>query len=306
VVEVRGHDDEFPFEFLPLFDRTPINDFANLAEAEDTLRRFLGFGAAVRRTMGEPVATEDLIASPRLPVQFLRYTTRRAADEAAYLCGWLPQIDMEGPWPGPGLSPEDAEKYLIGALYDPTKNLAGQERSGPPTQIQHFACHCRTANRTDAGYTLVFGGPDKKDERQITLAGIRQGFWERDPIPDDLAESRPLIILNACCSAKIDKESRRSFQKWFLKNHHRGFVGTESEVPDDVAADFAERLYEEMLGGRPLGEAVVLARRRLLAERSSPLGLLYVLYGDPALGVSRSAPPTGTASLAAAGRQPAP
>ena len=38
-------------------------------------------------------------------------------------------------------------------------------------------------------------------------------------------------------------------------------------------------LYEELTARK----AVVAARRRLLTERGSPLGLLYVLYGDPEL-----------------------
>ena len=98
VVEVRGHDDEFHSSFFP----SSTDAHQRLREP----RRSRGRAAPVPRLRGrgaphhgQPVATEDLIASPRLPVQFLRYTTRRAADEAAYLCGWLPQIDMEGPWP---------------------------------------------------------------------------------------------------------------------------------------------------------------------------------------------------------------
>ncbi|MEV6871589.1 hypothetical protein [Amycolatopsis sp. NPDC051128] len=53
-----------------------------------------------------------------------------------------------------------------------------------------------------------------------------------------------------------------------------------------MAAAFAAHLYEALLNQRPLGEAVVVGRQRLFSDWANPLGLLYVLYGDPALAVA--------------------
>ena len=286
LVEIRGHDDEFPFELLPLFDATGIEDFMNYAEAEDALRRFLGFGAAVRRSRGERVEVENLHASPKLPVQFLSYTMHGVEAEGRYFDGSLDRINIEGPWPKPTLKQDRVVERLVNALYNPAKSLNGRARRGTPVQVQHFACHCRTINQTDAGYTLVLGGPDER-ERNVTLGAIRRGFRRRTQ-RGRVAGARPLIIANACGSAKIDKETRQSFPHWFLSNRFRGFVGTETDVPDDVAADFAARLYQELFDKKPLGEAVVMARRRLMSERGSPLGLLYVLYGNPALAIEEA------------------
>ena len=285
LIEVRGRDDEdFPFELLPLLDASRVTDLVNYAEAEDALRRFLGFGTAVRRTIGEQVQTEGLQGTPKLAVQFLNYAMSGTATEGSYFGESLGQLDVEGPWPVPGLGSECVTERLIDALHDPMKSLDGKARRGMPVQIQHFACHCRTANQTDSGYALVLGGP-KERERSVTLGAIGSGFRERNQRLGRIDGPRPLVIANACGSAKIDKESRRSFHRWFLRNHHRGFVGTETDIPDAVAADFGVRLYQELLQKKPLGEAVVMARRRLLTERGSPLGLLYVLYGDPALAI---------------------
>ena len=286
LVEVQGHDEDFPFELLPLFDAKEVKDFANYAEAEIALRRFLGFGAAVRRTMGERVETESLVASPQLPVQLLCYGMDGTEAGGRYFGRSLGRIDVDGPWPGPDLSPEDVIEGLIDALFDPERRLASEPGHGRPIQVQHFACHCRTDNQTDSGYALILGGPGQ--ERTITLGDIGTGFRQRNQRLSPIDGPRSLIIANACGSAKIDKESRRSFHRWFLHNHHRGFVGTEIDVPVDLAADFGMQLYQELLSSKPLGEAVVRARRWLLTERHSPLGLLYVLYGDPGLTIQAS------------------
>lgn len=287
LIEVRGHDDDVPFELLPLFDASAVKDFANYAEAEIALRRFLGFGAVVRRTVGEQVQTGGLSAIPQLPVQLLTYDMEGAEAEGSYFGKSLGRIDLEGPWPGPDLSPEDVIERLVDSLYDPEMSLGGKKRS-VPVQIQHFACHCRTDNQTDAGFALVLGGEGR--ERSVTLGSIRNGFRERYQRLGVIDGPRSLVIANACGSAKIDKQSRRSFHRWFLRNQHRGFVGTEIDVPDGIAADFGVFLYQELMDRKPLGEAVVRARRRLLAERGSPLGLLYVLYGDPELTTEGATP----------------
>lgn len=70
-------------------------------------------------------------------------------------------------------------------------------------------------------------------------------------------------------------------------------------MPDDAAVHFAVRLYEELLARRPIGEAIVRARRRLLAERGCPYGLFYVLYGDPELAITDAEAAPGAASARA-------
>ena len=67
-------------------------------------------------------------------------------------------------------------------------------------------------------------------------------------------------------------------------------VGPETLVPDKTAAEYARHFYRALFGRRTLGEAVVLARRDLLAERGNPLGLLYVLYGDPDVTIDKPIP----------------
>ena len=86
----------------------------------------------------------------------------------------------------------------------------------------------------------------------------------------------------------MDPWSALSFQQHFLKNHHRAFLGTQAAINDADAADYADLLYRFLLGGYTLGEAVVLARRQLLADTGSPLGLLYVQYGNDQFAVEKA------------------
>ena len=58
-------------------------------------------------------------------------------------------------------------------------------------------------------------------------------------------------------------------------------------MPDLVAAVYARSFYGALLSGRTVGAALVTARQELLHEFGNPLGLLYVLYGDPDIRIRR-------------------
>jgi hypothetical protein len=82
--------------------------------------------------------------------------------------------------------------------------------------------------------------------------------------------------------------SAASFPRHFLRFGNRAVFGTETAIPDDIAAQFSRMFYEGMLdGGLSIGDAIFQARIRLLG-RKNPLGILYTFYGDPDLIVQRS------------------
>ena len=74
------------------------------------------------------------------------------------------------------------------------------------------------------------------------------------------------------------------------------YIGTAWEVPSEPAKIFAKRFYEELLSGKPIGEAVRLARKSLydLKDTTCTWGA-YQHYGDPTrtlLGLSKQQGPT--------------
>jgi hypothetical protein len=280
-IEVRSNAYDFPFELLPLFDLQPVREFANYAEAEEALYRFLGFNVVVRREVGEPVVSVPLQRSPRLAVQFLSYAVGSAVETHAMLRE-IDGLDVEDPWPPSALDDEAVLERLVQALYDPSRALDGQTLPGGEVQIRHFACHCVTGKRADTDYAFLLGS--KEAERSVSLGNIRYRF--KQLVKPDGPVARPLVVANACGSSKIDPRTRGSFPRWFVNNQHRAYLGTETDVQDDVATAFSERFYQAFITEeRTLGDAIVLARRRLLADRGTPLGLLYSLYGDPELTV---------------------
>jgi len=279
-VEVHGHADFFPFELLPLFGPKEVPSLGNRAEAEDVLARCLGYGVAVRRVRGEQVVSAPLRAGDGgVPMQFLRYRMPGAATEGSFFDGCEGRLVVEGPWPPDKLDRASVASKLLDSLHNPRRRLDGADSLPVPIQIQHFACHCDTQFDDADDYALILG---RDAGHRVTLKEIYDGVLEREreALWD---EGRPLVMLNACGSTRISAKDFRSFPTWFLSNRYRAFLGAETDVPDIVAAHYAARLYEELLGGAALAEAVVRARRRLWNERGNPLGLLYVMYGDPFL-----------------------
>lgn len=166
------------------------------------------------------------------------------------------------------------------ALHNPWVRLDGTRRKDIPFQIQHFACHCDTGRANYQQYAMLLG---RKPGIKVTLGQIDDGIYRRSAHDGAFDDPRPLVFLNACGSSRIDARRFGSFPRIFLANSFRAFVGTHADIPDQAAATFATLVYDELLEGRRLGEALVRARRSLMAKHGNPLGALYVLYGDAML-----------------------
>jgi hypothetical protein len=285
LVQVEGPASGFPFELLALFggpSPKSVDDIALYA------RRFLAFSTAVWRVpyvVGAPGGVssgQELQAQGPLPVSLIWYQPFAGAQrEHKYFADRPDLVELNGPWPELGMRAADTVvEELGGVLYDPHRRFAHID-AGSELQIQHFACHGRTEDAHPAGYELTLAG-GANEPWPIPLAALDDDFDKRT---DGIPRVRPLVFLNACGSGHIDPVRMYSWPHWFLQNGHRGVIGTETLVPDVVAARFSEFFYDELLAQRPLGAALVLARRKLLHEFMNPLGLLYVLYADPDLTV---------------------
>jgi len=67
---------------------------------------------------------------------------------------------------------------------------------------------------------------------------------------------------------------------YFLAKGARGVIGTECEVPVVFAIEFAQRFFDRLLDGDPVGEGILSVRRHLVDEHHNPLGLMYSVYCD--------------------------
>ncbi len=303
VVEVTGDTEAiFPVEFLPLFAEGPCPAIETEEDLRLAAEGYAGFASVVYRTLAISscrkghVSTDELLLNGReLPVKFFYHAKLVGAQKEAQFLNSLKAaglVDLEGPWPDGSVADEGMLQTLHTNLNDPTLSLTGKHRTFAD-QIQHFACHCDCIPPGESS-----SGDDGHEFPRIRLAApgrpsvpIRQFDLIQKYMADrrEFAPGRslPLIFMNACDSSRINPDTSASFAEYFLDQGNLGFIGTESAVPDLVAAEFSRYFYTELLRGKCLGVALWRARHMLLQRRGNPLGLLYTLYADPYIATRR-------------------
>jgi CHAT domain-containing protein len=159
-------------------------------------------------------------------------------------------------------------RQAIISTLGPLATLIERGRFG----LLHFACHNGLSN------AIVL------DDEFTPL------LMERNRIDRTLARSSPFVFINACGSARGVPGYNRldSWATAFLDAGAGAFAGSLWDVRDRTAKDFAEALYSQLVGGRTLGEAALIARR-LAASSGDPTWLAYAIYGDADAKVERTA-----------------
>lgn len=149
------------------------------------------------------------------------------------------------------------------------------ERLRDPEQdfdVLHYAGH--------AGYV-----PDNPSQSGLLCADetILSGL-DLQPLGTDLP---PLIVFNACESGRVRRGREvptepvpASAAEAILDAGIMAFIATYWPVSDRGAAVFADKLYEELLEHRTIGQAVLEARQALLGEKEDDWAN-YMLYGNP-------------------------
>jgi len=303
VIDVVAHDDGYPVELLPAFLPPTGQRKDGIDNDLDLMRvaeRFIGFSAVVRRYAPErQLGDATLPNDPTLPIQLFRYrelTFRGTVPEVGPGAGFAAEeaflstsrhVTVDGPWPI-DQTEDEVRRAAVSALYDARRRLTDRVFPYPAAAVAHFACHC-TAGSDITEFEVLLSTADG-DPRPLTYLNLNDGYGDNDEDERDDDPQRAAVIFNACGSSVIDARSALSFQRWFLRNDHPVFLGTHAKIPDPVAADFAKLLYGFLLGGFTFGEAVVLARRQLLAVSKNPLGILYMLYGNDRLRVEVERP----------------
>jgi len=260
----------YPFELLALL---PSNGFP-----PSSPERFLGLSAIVRRRLRRVDESNQKVLPniPSLPLSFFWHSSLSgAALERTFLGTISDLVDIYGPWPSAKekLDPLIAVQHLMDSRQ-------AIDKAGHPTrtasQIIHFACHSDTfANHPDQ-YALELYNVEPCN---IELGALKE--YVSGEVGDINVGSNPILFLNSCGSAVADSQTRVSFPQFFLRHGFSVVIGTECDIPDSVAAHFSERFYGGILRGMSAGESLNAAKRHLLDAHNNPLGLLYVIYGDP-------------------------
>jgi hypothetical protein len=280
----------FPFEMLPLFDfRFPAAPFTSSEELVRAARSFLGFSMTIKRTLPDRPLASDLklrAAAGGLPMKFFWYEGLPGArSERDFFRSQGGAIDLDGPWPVGALSRSAVVEQLSRHLFDPGWRLDGRPRT-VPDQIHHFACHCDTRAGSSDNYSIELASDDGRSYG-IRLWDLEAGVGRLLGSNPPMDASLPLVFMNACGSSEIDPDRFGSFPKLFLNWRNRGFIGTETRVPDEFAAVFSEQFYTNLINGHSVGEALRKAKVTLVETLNNPLGALYTMYADPDLHVER-------------------
>lgn len=292
-----------PLEFLPVFNRTKPDQVHNLNDLTSLAARFPGFSTIIQRafTLDDPQTGEKMSSSSgtspqpldnsrNLPVRLFRHAGLSGARREREFFANADWVELRGPWPDTELAPAQFLTDFAGQLWEDTPP-AGNENS--PDQVHHFACHCDTQELNSLQHSVSLGhlrpwiGLVSEKRVSIgTLIGEISTYR-----PRSATAPRPLVFFNACGSSKVTPNGVASFPDMFLSYFgSRGVIGTETRIPDRFSSRFSELFYLYLVQGATLGEAIFRARWQLLKLLNNPLGILYSIYADPYLQVSKPIP----------------
>lgn len=104
-----------------------------------------------------------------------------------------------------------------------------------------------------------------------------------------------LVFANACQSARCSPQPKTQARMFtmasaFLYSGVKHYLGTFWEIPDAQSRHFALAFYHHLLNGGSMGEAMLAARRDIMARygREDIVWASYLLYGDPTTTYFRS------------------
>jgi hypothetical protein len=286
LVELNGLVENFPpIELLPFFDKDWPDQIETATDVQLAAQSFLGFSAVIRRVPHAEVSQDTLLRSRPMPIAFVRNERLTGArNEAEALQGFgQDTVTVDDPIRrSAGLEAREVATLLSRRIYRPVSDA---NIGAPPDQVLHFACHCDSDASAPANWLLRVG-----DEIRVTMDDliVELSYRERErsqASPASPRPSRPLVFMNACDTSTMNPVQVASFVHLFLANGNRGFIGTETRIPDRVAAFFSHVFYERVLAGDTVGQAIHKAKWDLLLKYKNPLGVLYTLYGNPDLSI---------------------
>ncbi len=100
-------------------------------------------------------------------------------------------------------------------------------------------------------------------------------------------QTKPLVFINGCHTTALEPAKALDLVTSFIKEVRAvGVIGTEITIFEPLATAFAESCLGHFLNGVPIGEAIRLARLKLLQD-GNPLGLVYIPFAVSSLALKR-------------------
>jgi hypothetical protein len=230
--------------FLALSGHTPVVRYLEMSEALGTL------------LVEPPLRVLAVISTPE------GYRELAEADEEwRRLVAALEPLGHHGP-----IELERLERPTFEALEE-------RLRTGPPVHVLHFVGHGGFSDLRDEG-VLIF---EDSDGHGVPVNGASLAYLLQDH------PSLRLAVLNACNGARSSRENAfAGTAQGLVQRGMPAVIAMRSEVMDETACGFAEKLYRTLAAGLPIDTCVGEVRRALAAERNPEWGtpVLYLRATD--------------------------
>ena len=141
--------------------------------------------------------------------------------------------------------------------------------------IVYLYCHAREDGASKSGSAkgyLEFQATADSQPQRISPGNFSTIRWLHNPI----------VFINGCETAGFSPRALSPFVRFFMGREAAGVIGTEVDVWEPLACEFAEMFLEAFLAGEPAGDVMRSTREALLAK-FNPLGLVYTLYAPAGL-----------------------
>ncbi len=147
------------------------------------------------------------------------------------------------------------------ATFEAVTRLLSKTR----VSLLHFVCP-PSSSKHDPGLLLA----DQRSLHASDLIG---------PIQEKVRLERPIVFFNFGYHSDILEGWSR---QWINECGCGAFIGPRWDIKDKSALEFAERFYDNLMSGIPLGEATHQARQHLRTKWPGDLSFLsYMVYGHP-------------------------
>ena len=162
---------------------------------------------------------------------------------------------------------DDDERFFLVGKERATKENVLKLLKTYAFDFIHYAGHgYYDEGKDESGLTFPDGNLTPKDLKKI-----------------ELRQPAALVVLNACQTARISRQSHllnANLGVSILKSGVAGFLSNQWVIKDNSAADFAATVYLALWAGKSLGEAILEARNQLY-DQDDPNWANYVFYGSP-------------------------
>ncbi|MEM6986661.1 MAG: CHAT domain-containing protein, partial [Pseudomonadota bacterium] len=157
-------------------------------------------------------------------------------------------------------------------------------------EILHFAAHGNYVKDNDRESGVVIGEDLTQTHVRDSNNGFPPALYFQTRHIKQLRQMPSLVFLNCCHTGTVGRgdgshKLSASLAAEFMKEGAQAVVAASWAIDDNDALTFAQHFYDEMLAGKPFGDAVKKARKSIFRKGVNTWAA-FQCYGDPGFTLS--------------------